>query len=68
MNNGRILHAMNLTTDMNAFAACGQPYRTSNLRLELKFDKSLPETINVVIFAIRDGKVEITQDRQILKQ
>ena len=68
VNNGRTLYAMNLTPDMNASGACGQPYRTSNLRLELKFSKSLPETINVVIFAIRDGKVEITQDRQILKQ
>jgi hypothetical protein len=59
---------MNLTPDMNASGACGQPYRTGNLRLELKFSKPLTETINVIIFAIRDGKIEITQDRQVLKQ
>jgi hypothetical protein len=68
MNNGRTLYVMNLTPDMNASGACGQPYRTGNLRLEVKFSKALTETINVIIFAIRDGKIEITHDRQVLKQ
>ena len=68
INHGRTLYAMNLTPDMNASGACGQPYHTGNLRLELKFSKVLPETINVIVFAIRDGKIEITQSRQVLKQ
>jgi hypothetical protein len=33
----------------------------------MKFAKVLPEAINVIVFAIRDGKIEITKDRQILK-
>lgn len=64
---GRTLFAFNLTPDLSASGACGQPYQTSNLRLEMKFSKSLPEPINVIILAIRDGRVEITKTRQVIK-
>jgi hypothetical protein len=67
VNKGRTLYAMNLTPDLNASGACGQPFRTGNLRLELKFGTALPETINVILYAIRDGKIEITQERRIVK-
>jgi hypothetical protein len=64
---GRTLFVFNLTPDLSASGACGQPYQTGNLRLEMKFLKSLPEAINVIIMAIRDGRVEITKKRQVLK-
>jgi hypothetical protein len=66
IENGRTLYAFNLTPDMNASGQCGQPYKTGNLRLELKFATALTETINVIVFAIRDGKIEITGDRKVL--
>jgi hypothetical protein len=64
---GRTLFVFNLTPDLSASGSCGQPYQTANLRLELKFSKSLAEAINVVILAIRDGRLEITKQRQVLK-
>jgi hypothetical protein len=57
----------NLTPDLSASGGCGQAYQTGNLRLELKFKQALKETINVIFYTIRDGKIEITQDRQVLK-
>jgi hypothetical protein len=44
---GRALFAFNLTPDLNVSGACGQPYRTGNLRVEMKFAKGLAATINV---------------------
>jgi hypothetical protein len=64
---GRTLFVFNLTPDLSAFGSCGQPYQTANLRLEMKFSKSLAEATNVVILAIRDGHLEITKQRQVLK-
>jgi len=61
------LFVFNLTPDLSASGACGQPYQTGNLRMELKFAKSLPQAINVILFAIRDGKIEICKDRKVLK-
>jgi len=64
---GKTLFIFNLTPDLNASGSCGQPYRTGNLRLEMKFAKALDEAINVIMFAIRDGKIEICKDRQVVK-
>jgi hypothetical protein len=64
---GKTLFAFNLTPDLSASGVCGQPYRTGNLRMEIKFTKTLTEAINVIVFAIRDGKIEITKDRRIIK-
>jgi hypothetical protein len=61
------LFVFNLTPDLSSSGACGQPYQTGNLRMELKFAKSLPQAINVILFAIRDGKIEICKDRKVLK-
>jgi hypothetical protein len=65
--NGSTLFVFNLTPDLNAGGSCGQPYQTGNLRLELKFANALPAGINVIIMAIRDGRLEITKQRQVLK-
>ena len=64
---GSTLFVFNLTPDLSAGGSCGQPYQTGNLRLEMKFANALPEGINVIIMAIRDGRVEITKHRQVLK-
>ena len=64
---GCTLFVFNLTPDLSASGACGQPYQTGNLRLELKFAAALTEGINVVVMAICDGRVEITKQRQVLK-
>jgi hypothetical protein len=64
---GYTLFAFNLTPDLSAGGSCGQPYQTGNLRLELKFDAALTEGINVIMMALRDGRIEITKNRQVLK-
>jgi hypothetical protein len=64
---GQMVLVFNLTPDLSASGGCGQAYQTGNLRLELKFKQALKETINVIFYTIRDGKIEITQDRQVLK-
>ena len=64
---GKTVFAFNLTPDLCASGPCGQSYKTGNLRLEMKFAKALAAAINVIVFAIRDGKIEITKDRQVLK-
>ena len=65
--NGCTLYAFNLTPDLNAGGACGQPLSQSNLRLELKFAAAPAKSVNVIVMAIRDGRVEITKQRQVLK-
>ena len=63
--NGNSLFAFNLTPDMT-MSGHAQPYRDGNLRLELKFSKPLPASINVVVMAVFDGKVEVTSQRNVL--
>ena len=62
---GYNIFAFNLTPDLSV-TGHAQPYREGNLRLDLKFSQALTDTINVVVFAIFDGKVEITQNRQVI--
>ena len=62
---GYTLFAFNLTPDLT-LVGHAQPYFEGNLRLELKFKKALTASINVVIMAVFDGKVEITRQRQTL--
>lgn len=63
---GYNLYAFDLTAD----GSCHAPHRSlnlnSSLRLELNFSKALAETINVMLFAIFDGKVEITKLRDVI--
>ena len=59
------LYAFNLAPDL-AIVGHEQPYRDGNLRLEFKFAKSLPNTINVVLMAMFDGRIELTKSRDVL--
>jgi len=67
ISGGKTLFVFNLTPDLSASGSCGQAYQTANMRLELKFSKSLSEAINVIILVIRDGRLEITKQRQVIK-
>jgi hypothetical protein len=62
---GYTLYTFNLAPDL-ALTGHEQPYRDGNLRLEFKFAKSLPKTINVVLMAVFDGRIEITKSRDVL--
>lgn len=63
---GYNLYAFDLTPD----AQCNAPYRSivynSSLRLELNFAEPLKTTINVLLFAIFDAKLEITSLRDVI--
>ena len=64
--NGNSLYAFDLTPDANCHAKYRSVSRNSSLRLELRFEKALPETVNVLLFAIFDSKLEITKLRDII--
>ena len=40
-------------------------YKQSNLRLDLTFVKPLSEPINVIVYGIYDGQVEINESGQV---
>ena len=44
-----------------------QVVKDSNLRLDIQFINTLKESINVVVYGIFDGKIEITKDKRIIK-
>lgn len=58
------LFTFNLTPDYD-FSHLQQP-RDANLRLEVKFSKPLPESINAVVYGVFDTELQITKDRQII--
>ena len=62
---GYTIYAFNLAPNL-AFTGHEQPYRDGNLRLEFKFAKALPNTINVVLMALFYGRIEVTKSRDIL--
>ena len=62
---GNSLFCFNLTPDLNYGGNCGQLYEQTNIRLDLQFTETLPESINVIIFTVNDGAVEITGNGQV---
>jgi hypothetical protein len=64
---GSTLFVYNLTPDLNFGGSCAQRFDTSNLRLDIKFDSALSTSINIVVFYIIDGQIEITGARDVLK-
>jgi hypothetical protein len=62
---GHSLFVFNLTPDMAVGGGCTQPQTFGNLRLELKFKTSLPETINVLLYSVHDSVVEISKIRSV---
>jgi hypothetical protein len=64
---GSTIFAFNLSADLDATSCHQQPYINGNYRLELKFASALPESINVIICAIFDSKIEIRENRSVIK-
>ena len=64
--NGYTIFAFDLTSDKQVTAAHRQPITTRNLRLELFFEKDTPITINVLLYAVYDSMIEITQLRDVI--
>lgn len=64
--NGYNLYVFDLTPDGNAHATYRSVKSSSSLRLELGFEKVLTQTVNVVIFAVFDSKLEITKYRDVI--
>jgi len=63
---GNTLFVYNLTPDLSCGSGCQQAYRNGNLRLEMKYSKPLPESINVLVYGVFDGNIEITKMRNIM--
>lgn len=64
--NGSYFQMFDLTPDNQVNSTHRHPTRAGNLRLELSFAKALSTTVNVLLYAIYDAKVEITELRDIL--
>ena len=65
-NDGYTIFAFDLTADKDIAATHRQGRTTRNLRLDLTFTKATPETINVLLYAVYDSKIEITQQRDVI--
>ncbi|XP_066506087.1 uncharacterized protein F54H12.2-like [Hoplias malabaricus] len=62
---GYTLYAFNLTPDEE----CGQHVslvKSGNIRLEVRFRQPLPHTVNLVVYAVFDSIIEISNRRQVL--
>ena len=64
-NKGRALFTFNLAPDFDMFGP--QAPRDGNLRLDLKFAKALPQAINVIVYGIFDGELQLGKDKQVIK-
>ena len=58
---GYTLFIFDLTPDKEVSSGCLHANVPNNLRLELSFETALSSTINVLIYAISDSQIEITQ-------
>ena len=63
--NGYCFFTFNLTPDFDMNQP--QVVKDSNLCLDIQFINALKESINVVVYGIFDGKIEITKDKRIIK-
>ena len=64
--NGYFFILYDMTPDSNLGSGNLNVSKPGNLRLELSFEKPLTTTVNVLLYAIYDSKIEITQLRDIL--
>jgi hypothetical protein len=62
---GYNLFVFNLTPDLDLNG--GQVQQLGNLRIEAKFSKALMESINMIVYSISDGEIQITKDRSVIK-
>ena len=63
---GYTIYAFDLTADKEVHAGHRQPITSKNLRLELNFKKATPCTVNVLLYAVYDSSIEITQLRDVI--
>ncbi len=63
---GYAIYAFDLTATQDVAADYRDPNTSNNLRLELGFETDLVETINVIIYAVFDSQIEITQLRDVI--
>ena len=64
--NGFTIYAYDLTSTRDVSSALQQPSMSKNLRLELYFEKDLPSTVNVLLYAVSDSNVQITRLRDVI--
>ena len=64
--NGYLIYAFDLTPDKELASACLHGNIGNNLRLELNFGTALPNTINILIYAVTDSQIEITKLRDVI--
>ena len=63
---GYLIYAFDLTPDKEISSSCLHGNLGNNLRLELNFSTALPNTINLLVYAISDSQIEVTQLRDII--
>lgn len=63
---GYTIFAFDLTADKNIAATHRQGHNTKNLRLDLKFKNATKQTINVLLYAVYDSTLEITDKRDVI--
>ena len=63
---GYTIYAFDLTADKELNGTHRQAITSKNLRLELSFSAALKSTINVLLYAVYDSSIEITQLRDVI--
>ncbi len=63
---GYTIFVFDLTPDKEASSGCLHANVPNNLRLELNFAKKLPNTINVLAYAVSDSRIEVTKLRDVI--
>ena len=65
---GYTIYAFDLTADNNVSAPYQQVLGVSNLRVDLKFTTNLTNTVNLLLYAVFDSHIEITQTRDVITE
>ena len=64
---GYTLFAFDLTPDLSAnYAGHWNLVKHGSLRLEVRFEKPLTETVNCIVYAEFDNVIEIDSSRQVI--
>ena len=63
---GYTIYAFDLTADKDIGATHRQGHSTKNLRLDITFERNIRRTINVLLYAVYDSSIEITQQRDVI--
>ncbi|GFR32989.1 uncharacterized protein F54H12.2 [Trichonephila clavata] len=63
---GYTLLAIDLTPDLSADGMHASVLRNSNLALDIRFSKALPETVNLIVYAEYRNVIDIDKNRNVL--